>query len=146
IFCFTYFASIRLYHSSLFYSRSPPIPFSLFRSCKGGVWGEKGDLRQTVVVAGSRLRQVLQLEYTCLLLAGTADLMAVELAPLNLSGGSPPVHRRRQVEGFLVATTVSFNLCNVLQLCIIPTSCTPADSSQIRWMGVLPTGVCEFTS
>ncbi|XP_044419686.1 uncharacterized protein [Triticum aestivum] len=72
--------------------------------------------------------------------------MAVELAPLNLSGGSPPVHRRRQVEGFLVATTVSFNLCNVLQLCIIPTSCTPADSSQIRWMGVLPTGVCEFTS
>uniref|UniRef100_A0A8R7V3U5 Uncharacterized protein n=1 Tax=Triticum urartu TaxID=4572 RepID=A0A8R7V3U5_TRIUA len=29
-----------------------------------------------------------------------------------------------------LATSVSFHLCNVLQLCIITTCCTPADSSQ----------------
>ncbi|KAM3189521.1 hypothetical protein ACQJBY_068048 [Aegilops geniculata] len=29
-----------------------------------------------------------------------------------------------------LATAVSFHLCNVLQLCIIITCCTPADSSQ----------------
>uniref|UniRef100_M8BDQ5 Uncharacterized protein n=1 Tax=Aegilops tauschii TaxID=37682 RepID=M8BDQ5_AEGTA len=37
------------------------------------------------------------------------------------------VHRWRQVVGFLVATAASFHLCNVLQLCMIPTSRTPTD-------------------
>ncbi|XBI37642.1 hypothetical protein VPH35_122892 [Triticum aestivum] len=50
-------------------------------------------------------------------------------APLNLSGRSPPESPWVEARCGL-ATAVSFHLCNVLQLCIITTFCTPADSSQ----------------
>uniref|UniRef100_A0A452Y5Y9 Uncharacterized protein n=1 Tax=Aegilops tauschii subsp. strangulata TaxID=200361 RepID=A0A452Y5Y9_AEGTS len=59
-------------------------PNLLLDPAKGGGRGEKGDLRRSAVAAGSRRRQVLQLDHTFLLLAAAVHWMAMELGPFEL--------------------------------------------------------------
>uniref|UniRef100_A0A452Y5X0 Uncharacterized protein n=1 Tax=Aegilops tauschii subsp. strangulata TaxID=200361 RepID=A0A452Y5X0_AEGTS len=97
-------------------------PNLLLDPAQGGGRGEKGDLRRSAVVGGGRSSSLTT--RSCCSLPPSIG-WPWSWAPLNLNGGSPL--ESPQVEagrGLPICYCGSFHLCNVLQLCIIPTFCT----------------------